>query len=173
MKVTRYLLLLAAMFSFSKLFGESLKVGDTAPVVSAITDTGAKLNFAEVYKKGYTLVYFYPKADTSGCTKQGCSLRDSYGDLTKQGVTVIGVSHDSPAAQKAFKEKNSFPFTLIADQDEAVSKAFGVPDYPATSMAQRQAYLIDKDGKIVWCDYKAKTDKQAEDVLAALKKLGG
>ena len=173
MKFTRLLTVLAATFLFTKSNAEPLKVGDAAPAVTGITETGAKLNFAEVYPKGYTLVYFYPKADTSGCTKQGCSLRDSYGDLTKQGVTVIGVSHDSPAAQKAFKEKNSFPFTLIADQDEAVSKAFGVPDYPATSMAQRQAYLIDKDGKIVWCDYKAKTDKQAEDVLAALKKLGG
>ena len=173
MKITRLLAILSALFLFTKSHADPLKVGDAAPAVTGVTETGDKLNFAEVYPKGYTLVYFYPKADTGGCTKQGCSLRDAYGDLTKQGVSVIGVSHDSPAAQKAFKDKNSFPFPLIADQDEAVSKAFGVPNIPATGMASRQAYLINKDGKIVWCDYKAKTDKQAEDVLAALKKLGG
>jgi peroxiredoxin Q/BCP len=172
MKVTHALILLAAMFLFTKSNADPLAVGAAAPAVTGITETGDKLNFADVYQKGYTLVYFYPKADTSGCTKQGCSLRDSYAELTKQGVKVIGVSHDSPAEQKAFKEKYNFPFTLIADQDEAVSKAFGVPDYPATSLAQRQAYLINKAGKIVWCDYKAKTDKQAEDVLAVLKTLG-
>jgi len=174
MKVTRLhaLLLLPAMFFFAKASAAQLKAGDAAPAVSGVTETGATLDFAEVYKQGYTLVYFYPKADTPGCTKQGCSLRDSYEALTQKGVKVIGVSHDSVAAQKAFKEKFSFPFTLVADQDQAVSKAFGVDNIPTTSLTQRQAYLINKDGKIVWADYKAKTDKQAEDVLAELAKLG-
>lgn len=174
MKVTRLLpLMFAALLSlFARAHAESLKAGDAAPEISATTETGAKLDFASVYKKGYTLVYFYPKADTAGCTKQGCSLRDAYADLTKKGVTVIGVSHDDVAAQKAFKEKNHFPFTLIADTDGAVVKAFGVPNIPATSLATRQAYLVDKNGKIVWADYKASTEKQAQDVLAELAKLG-
>ncbi len=168
-----WLAALFACFAFSaKTRAEALKVGDAAPAVSGVTETGEKLNFAEVYQKGYTLVYFYPKADTRGCTDQGCSLRDAYEELTKQGVTVIGVSHDAPAAQKAFKEKYHFPFTLIADEDEAVSKAFGVPDIPATSLASRQAYLIDKAGKIVWADYKAKTKEQAADVLKVMASLG-
>jgi peroxiredoxin Q/BCP len=173
MKFPRFLLMLSSLlFLFSKASADSLKVGDSAPAVTGITDTGDKLNFADVYKKGYTLVYFYPKADTSGCTAQGCSLRDGYGDLTKHGVTVIGVSHDTVEAQKSFKAKNSFPFTLIADKDEATSKAFGVPNYPMTGMASRQAYLIDKNGKVVWCDYKASTKEQAADVLKALAALG-
>jgi peroxiredoxin Q/BCP len=157
---------------FARLSAEPLKVGDLAPAVSATTETGATLNLGEVYPKGYTLVYFYPKADTPGCTKQGCSLRDAYETLTKKGVTVIGVSHDNPAAQKAFKEKYHLPFTLLADTDSAVLKAFGVPNIPMTSLASRQAYLIDKSGKIVWADYKASTDKQAADVLAELARLG-
>ena len=131
-------------------------------------ETGATLNFAEVYaRQPYTLVYFFPKADTPGCTKQGCSLRDAYEALTKKGVAVIGVSHDEVAEQKAFKEKYHLPFTLIAGHDDKVIEAFGVPHIMATSLAERQAYLI-KDGKVVWADYSASTDKQAADVLAVL-----
>ena len=147
-----------------------LQVGDKAPEVTGITETGQKLSFAEVYsKQAYTLVYFYPKADTSGCTAQGCSLRDAYEVLTKKGVVVIGVSLDQADAQKAFKEKNHFPFTLIADPDKTVVNAFGVSlmSTPIGQLAHREAYLI-KDGKIVWADYHAKTDKQAEDVLAVI-----
>lgn len=173
MKATRLLVLLIAAMSFlTRSNAESLKAGDPAPAVSGVTETGAKLDFADVYKNGYTLVYFYPKADTPGCTKQGCSLRDAYAALTKKGVTVIGVSHDDVAAQKAFKEKYDLPFTLVADTDNAVMKAFGVPNIPLTSLATRQAYLVDKNGKIVWADYKASTSKQADDVLAELSKLG-
>jgi peroxiredoxin Q/BCP len=147
---------------------EPLKVGDEAPAVTGVTETGAALAFADVYKQQpYTLVYFYPKADTPGCTKQGCSLRDAYETLTKKGVAVIGVSHDDVAAQKAFKEKYHLPFTLVAGHDGAVIGAFGVPSIPMTSLAKRQAYLI-KDGKIVWADYSASTEKQAEDVLKVI-----
>jgi peroxiredoxin Q/BCP len=122
----------------------------------------------DVYKKGYTLVYFYPKANTPGCTSQGCSLRDAYEVLTKKGVTVIGVSTDNAETQKGFKEKNHFPFTLLADTDKKVMRAFG---QDGLMYASRQAFLIDKDGKIVWRDLKAKTTEQANDVLAALDKL--
>jgi peroxiredoxin Q/BCP len=172
MKISPWALapLFLAMFSFAQ--ADPLKVGDMAPTVSGTTETGATLNLGEVYKQQpYTLVYFYPKAMTSGCTKQGCSLRDAYQDLTKQGVVVIGVSHDTVAAQKEFKEKYNFPFTLIADHDKAVSKAFGVPDIKLTGLATRQAYLI-KDGKVVWADYKASTDKQAADVEKVLAGFG-
>ncbi len=148
-----------------------LKVGDKAPEVTGITETGQKLNFADVYsKQAYTLVYFFPKADTPGCTAQGCSLRDAYETLTKQGVAVIGVSLDQADAQKAFKEKYHFPFTLIADPDRTVVDAFGVTVKTIPTIgqfAQREAFLI-RDGKIVWADYSAKTSKQAEDVLKVI-----
>ncbi|MDB6167014.1 MAG: alkyl hydroperoxide reductase/Thiol specific antioxidant/Mal allergen [Lacunisphaera sp.] len=174
MKVTRLLLLaLPAMLFFSKASADPLKVGDSAPAVSAVSDSGATINLADVYKQQpYTLVYFYPKADTPGCTAQGCSLRDGYEALTKKGVAVVGVSHDNVAAQKAFKEKYHLPFTLIADTDKTVITAFGVPtrDVPVMGeLAHRSAYLI-KDGKIVYTDYKGTTDKQAEAILAELNK---
>lgn len=166
----RFLLALTAMSLASLLSAraEPLKVGDPAPAVTGISETGQPVDFAAVYaKQPYTLVYFFPKADTPGCTKQGCSLRDAYEVLTKKGVAVIGVSHDDVAAQKAFKEKYHLPFTLIAGHDDKVIEAFGVPHILATSLAQRQAYLI-KDGRIIWADYSASTDKQADDVLQVL-----
>ncbi len=170
------LLFAAAMFFFSSASAEPLKVGDTAPAVTATTDAGEKLDLAAVYPRGWTLVYFYPKADTPGCTAQGCSLRDAYEALTAKGVTVVGVSTDSVEKQRKFKEEQRFPFTLLADTEHTISSAFGVPlrDVPLIgALAARQAYLINREGKIVWADYKASTKQQADDVLAALARLGG
>jgi peroxiredoxin Q/BCP len=162
----RPILTLSALFAmlFSTAKAEPLKVGDPAPDAVGVTETGAKISLADVYKKQpYTLVYFYPKADTPGCTKQGCSLRDGNTELAKKGVAIIGVSADTVDAQKAFKDKYSFPFTLIADPDKNVIKAFG---QSGVGFAKREAYLI-KDGKIVFKNAGV-TDKQAETVLAFL-----
>ncbi|HUR56334.1 MAG TPA: peroxiredoxin [Opitutaceae bacterium] len=160
---------LALMSLFSLLFGfaqaEPLKVGDKAPVISAQTDAGTTLNLGDVYKKNdYTLVWFYPKALTGGCTKQGCSLRDASAELTKKGVAVVGVSTDSVEKQKEFKDVNHFPFPLLSDTDKKVIKAFG---QSGAMMASREAYLIDRNGKVVYHDEK-QTDKQAEKVLEFL-----
>src|ERR1044071_7344358 len=112
------------LFAFAK--ADSLKVGDAAPTVGGVTDDGSKLNLGDVYKKNkYTVVWFYPKALTGGCTKQGCSLRDASADLKKNGVAVVGVSVDPVEKQKEFKDKNNFPFPLIADTDHKVLQAFG------------------------------------------------
>lgn len=131
-----------------------------------MTDDGQSLALAKVYAKHeYTLVYFYPKADTPGCTAQSCSLRDSYEVLQSKGVAVIGVSIDSVKDQKAFKEKYHLPFTLIADLEKKVAEAFGVPSM--MGHAKRQAFLI-KDNKIAWTDYSASTSEQAADVLEVI-----
>jgi len=164
----RFLLLAMSILStlFAAARAEPLKVGDPAPAVTGVTETGAALALADAYsKQPYTLVYFYPKAGTPGCTAQGCSLRDAYEALTKRGVAVIGVSHDSVADQKKFKDEQHFPFTLIADTDKKVIEAFGVPNM--LGVAKRQAFLI-KGGKIVWTDYAASTKQQADDVLKVL-----
>ncbi|PAW69115.1 MAG: hypothetical protein B9S34_00295 [Opitutia bacterium Tous-C1TDCM] len=160
---------LALMSLFSLLFGfaqaEPIKVGAKAPVLAAVTDAGTNLDLGETYKNNnYTLVWFYPKALTGGCTKQGCSLRDAAADLKKHGVAVVGVSTDTVEKQKEFKDKNNFPFPLLADTEKKVVKAFG---QSATLFASREAYLIDRTGKVVYYD-KGQTDKQAEMVLAFL-----
>ena len=157
--------LLAAAFlaMFSSSSAAPLPVGSAAPTVSGVTDAGNRLDLGDLYRKQpYTLVYFYPKADTPGCTAQGCSLRDAYEALLEKGVAVVGVSTDDVAAQKAFKEKYGLPFRLIADTDKRVMKAFGQD--PNRPVASRQAYLV-HDGRIVYADHKGSTAKQAEDVL--------
>ncbi len=163
MKTLRLFLMLSSFFGFfSKLSADSLKVGDAAPLVTGVTDSGTTLDLGEVYKANtYTVVWFYPKALTGGCTKQGCSLRDAGTDLTKQGATVVGVSLDPVEKQKEFKAVNHFPFPLIADTDKKVVKAFG---QSATLFASRECYVI-KGGKIVYKDTGV-TDQQAANVLA-------
>src|SRR5229473_2783119 len=88
---------------------EPLAVGAPAPAVSSADQDGKTVNFKDVYAKGPTLVYFYPKADTPGCTKEACSIRDSWADLKAKGIQVIGVSEDKVEAQKAFAQKYNLP----------------------------------------------------------------
>ena len=144
---------------------EPLKVGDAAPDAKSVDQNGNPVSLASLYGPGWTLVYFYPKADTPGCTAEACSLRDAFADLGKKGVTVIGVSADTPAEQKAFQEKYHLPFTLIADHDKQVIRAFGVPT--TMGFASRQSFLV-KDGKIVWRYLHASTTQQAADILKAV-----
>jgi peroxiredoxin Q/BCP len=141
-----------------------------APQIEAVDQNGKGVKLADFYAQGLTLVYFYPKANTPGCTAQACSLRDAYEDLTKAGVHVIGVSTDTVEAQKNFTHKQKLPFTLLADPDGKVLKAFGVKTIPIIGLSTRQAFLI-KDGKVVWRDEKASTKEQAADVLKVLKEL--
>jgi thioredoxin-dependent peroxiredoxin len=166
MKLLRFLLMSFSLSGLlARLAADSLPVGADAPVVSAVTDTGETLNLGDVYAKNpYTVVWFYPKALTGGCTKQGCSLRDASAELTQRGAAVVGVSTDNVEAQKKFKETNNFPFPLLADTDKKVVKAFG---QSAVMFASRECYVI-KGGKIVYKDAGV-TDKQAENVLAFLK----
>ena len=146
----------------------ALDVGAPAPAITALDQDGNNVSFADIYKKGVTLVYFYPKADTPGCTKEACSLRDSIAGLSARGLQILGVSEDKPDAQKKFQVKYSLPFTLIADSDGSVARAFGVPT--AGGFAKRQSFLV-QDGKIVWRDLNASTANQAADVNKALDQL--
>ncbi len=164
MKNLRTLLTLTAflaMFSLSQA-ADRPNVGDPAPVATATTEEGVELNLADVYTSSpYTLVFFYPKAFTPGCTAQSCSLRDGYEALAKLGVTIIGVSTDTVEKQKKFKEEYKLPYTLIADINKVVLKAFG---QNALMFASRQAFLI-HDGKVVYADTKGTTKDQADKIL--------
>lgn len=164
-----FLLAMSLLTFFGLKAAQALPIGAGAPVLEAFDQDGQRLNFGDYYRKGLVLVYFYPKADTPGCTAQACSLRDAYADLLTDGVQVIGVSHDSPSAQKKFQEKYRLPFTLISDQDGRVAKAFEVPTM--IGFTKRQAFLI-RDGKVVWADFSASTENQAADVKRAIQGLG-
>jgi peroxiredoxin Q/BCP len=161
----------SALLSFFGLVAPAgaLSVGDEAPRVKARDQSGAEVNLADVYAQGPTLVYFYPKADTPGCTAQACSLRDAFPDFAAEGVRIIGVSGDSVEGQKKFAEKYQLPFMLLADSDSVVAKAFGVPT--VMGIAKRQSFIV-KDGKIAWIVQSAKTADHAAEVQAALESLG-
>ena len=146
-------------------------MGDEAPKVSARDQNGAEVSLADVYAKGPTLIYFYPKAGTPGCTAQACSLRDAFPDFTGAGVQIIGVSADSVEGQKKFADDYKLPFTLLADTDLAVAKAFGVPTMPLIGVPKRQSFIV-KDGKIAWIVESAKTGDHAAEVQDALVTLG-
>lgn len=165
--VTQILTAVSTSVFATQAMAEPLAIGAHIPSVIQQNQNGQEVNLPQVAAKGYALVYFYPKADTPGCTKQACSLRDSYEALTDQGVKIFGVSSDKVSAQKAFQEKYKLPFDLLADSDKKVITAFGVPK--TLGFAKRQAFLF-KDGKLVWSDLSASTEKQAEDVLKFLAK---
>ncbi len=168
MRTAVFLITMAALTQFLYGSGEPLEIGAEAPRVTALNQDGESIALGDLYPSGDVLVYFYPRADTPGCTKQACSLRDDFEVLTERGVTVIGVSNDSLEAQKKFQEKYDLPFTLLADEDKTVISAFGVP--AKRGPAARQAFLI-RTGKVVWRDLSASTAEQAADVLAALDTL--
>ena len=144
-----------------------LEIGAPLPDVVAVDQDGNAFSLRNEASTGYVLVYFYPKADTPGCTAQACSLRDAYTVLQEKGVRIFGVSVDKPEAQRRFKEKYRLPFRLIADDGGKVIDAFGVPRIPVMGFASRQAFLF-RDGVLVWRDLKASTKEQAADVLKVL-----
>jgi len=139
-----------------------LKVGDQAPDIQLHTDTGEDFQLSAM-KGTRVVLYFYPKADTPGCTVEACEFRDDIKKFAKKGTAVIGVSPDKPAAQAKFKEKYDLPFTLLADQDKAAAEAYGV--YQEKNMygkkvmgIVRTTFVIGPDGKIekIYCKVKAK-----------------
>ena len=130
-----------------------LKQGDPAPDFTLLDQNGEPFHLAERVKagKGWHLIYFYPKADTPGCTTQSCGLRDVLGDIGD--TAVVGISPDKPAKQKKFDEKYGLGFPLLADQDHAVAESYGAwgekKNYGRTYMGIiRSAFLVDEDGNL-------------------------
>jgi peroxiredoxin Q/BCP len=126
-----------------------LPVGAPAPAFTAVAHDGQKVDLAKLKGK-YVALYFYPKDDTSGCTKEACDIRDSWSKLQKTGVLVFGVSEQDNASHKMFAEKYKLPFPLLPDEKGEIAAKYRVP--VVDGKARRITYLIDKDGKIkhVW-----------------------
>jgi thioredoxin-dependent peroxiredoxin len=150
----------------------ALSVGDPAPDITVQDDQGKPFNLSSL--KGKTVVlYFYPKADTPGCTKEACGFRDTSQEFAKRNAVVIGVSPDQPSAQAKFKAKYELSFPLLADEDHQVAEAFGV--WKEKSMygkkymgVERTTFLIGPDGRIARIFNKVKPEGHAEEVAAAL-----
>lgn len=152
-----------------------LDVGNPAPNISLVSDTGETISLSALRGKPVVL-YFYPKDDTPGCTRQACGVRDSWESFEQAGATVLGVSPDGEASHVKFKEKYSLPFTLLSDPEREAAKAFGVwvekKNYGKTSMGiERTAFVIGPDGTIAKIFRRVNPDEHADKVLAALAEV--
>ena len=149
-----------------------LKEGSKAPTFALQDQDGKTVKLAD-FKGRKLLVYFYPKADTPGCTTQSCSVRDSKKDLAKLGVAVVGISPDKPSKQLAFDQKYGLGFPLLSDADHAVAEKYGVwgekVNYGRTYMGTiRSSFLIDENGKIARAWYKVSPKDTVPNAEAAL-----
>lgn len=150
-----------------------LKEGDLAPEFSANTNGGGKISLAD-FKGKNVILYFYPRDDTPGCTKEACAFRDNFADFKKRGAIVLGVSTDSAKSHDKFIEKFKLPFTLLADEDKKIVEAYGVwgeksfmgRKYLGTN---RVTFLIGPEGKIKKIWPQVKPDEHTAEVLAALE----
>jgi len=148
-----------------------LKEGDPAPEFKVLTDTGEEFDLAK-HKKEKIVLYFYPRADTPGCTIESCEFRDSVKKFTKKGVTVLGVSPDTTKAQAKFKEKFDLNFTLLADAEKEIANKYGVMKeknmYGKKVMGVARTTFVIENGKITKIFNNVKPEGHAEEVLASL-----
>jgi len=149
-----------------------LKVGDEAPDIKVATDSGEEFQLSDMRGKRVVL-YFYPKADTPGCTVEACEFRDDLKKFARKDTAIVGVSPDKPTAQAKFKTKYDLPFTLLADEDKAAAHAYGVWKeknmYGKKVMGiERTTFVIGPDGKIEKIYNKVKAKGHATAVLDAL-----
>jgi peroxiredoxin Q/BCP len=145
-------------------------VGSAAPLVSGQTQDGKTWKLADAVGKKNVLLYFYPKDDTPGCTKEACGLRDRMGDLQKANVEVVGVSFDSAESHQKFIAKHNLNFTLLADTDGKIADAYGVR-IAGKNVARRVSFLIGKDGKIVHVTDAQSADTHLTEMSDAVAKL--
>jgi peroxiredoxin Q/BCP len=149
-----------------------LKAGDPAPDFTTVTDTGATVKLSDFRGKRVVL-YFYPKDDTPGCTTQSCGFRDTYPVIEEKNAVVLGVSPDGVTSHQKFKTKFDLPFTLLVDEDHAISEAYGVwqerSNYGKTYMGiVRSHFIIDEQGTIADAQVKVSPTESVERALAAL-----
>jgi peroxiredoxin Q/BCP len=149
-----------------------LQEGDKAPDIKLETDAGEPFKLSSLKGKKVVL-YFYPRADTPGCTVESCEFRDQSKKFDKKDVVILGISPDTPKAQSKFKDKFDLPFTLLADADKTAAEAYGV--YKEKNMygkkvmgVERTTFLIDEQGRISKIFRKVKPEGHAEQVLALL-----
>ena len=125
---------------------KSIEVGDKCPIFTLKDQDGEIFNIEDSIGKDSLVIYFYPKDETAGCTKQACSFRDAFEDFISAGAKVIGISSDDEKSHKKFAKKHNLPFTLLADSDKKVRRAFGVPTNLLGLIPGRVTYVVDKKG---------------------------
>ena len=152
-----------------------LEIGTKAPGFT-LPDQNGEMHSLEDYKGEKVILYFYPRDNTPGCTKQACGFGDRYPQFREKGAVVLGVSKDSVASHKKFEEKYGLPFTLLSDTELEVIKAYDVwkekKNYGKVSMGVvRTTYLIDEEGVIIKAMDKVKAADNPQDMLDALSEM--
>ena len=140
--------------------------GKPAPDFELESDSGETVKLSDLRGKPVVL-YFYPKDDTPGCTKQACGIRDAWGEFQRAGAEVFGISADSQASHERFKSKYSLPFRLLADPEHKLGQPYGV-EQEGKSSYERSTFVIDADGNVAKIFHRVKPDQHADQVLAAL-----
>ena len=166
--LTALFLLVAPAFATA---AEPPEVGAPAPAFSLPDQTG-KTHALTDYAGRWLVLYFYPKDDTPGCTKEACNFRDDIARIRKLGAEVVGVSVDDAASHAAFAKKHSLPFTLLADQGGAVAASYGaLRDLMVMKIAKRVTFIIDPQGRVAQRYLDVDPDVHAAEVLADLERL--
>jgi len=158
---------MAAWFAYA---AELVKVGDVAPDFSVAASDGTTVRLKDYLGKGPIVLYFYPKDDTPGCTKEACGIRDSFAEFKGLNATVFGVSFDSVAAHQQFVTKYKLPFVLLADTDKKIAVAYGVAGTKSL-WASRVTFLIDAQGKIARVFPKVSPVEHSAELRQALAEL--
>ena len=162
--------IMGVLWPFRSRAAETPKVGDAAPPIEGTDQDGKTWKLAEVIGKKVVLLYFYPKDDTPGCTKEACGFRDRMEDLKKDKVEVVGVSFDSAASHQQFIAKYKLNFPLLADADGKIAQSYGVK-MSGRNMARRVSFLIGLDGKIVHVTDTPSADTHLSELQEAVAKL--
>ena len=190
MKTLLSVLCIVLLAQFASFGDEMPKVGDKAPDFSALSVSAdgkppfprfsdnapgfpssvKTVQLKDYLGKGPIILYFYPKDDTKGCTAEACGIRDTMDQFKGLDATVLGVSFDSVESHKAFIAKYGLPFTLLADTDKKVAKAYGVAD-DSSKVASRVTFVIDKNGKIAFVDPKVNPATHAAEMRAVLANM--
>ncbi len=146
-----------------------IKVGDKAPLFEGITDSGEKISISDQIGKKNVILYFYPKDDTPGCTKEACGFRDNWEKILSMDASVVGVSAQSVESHKEFKKKHSLPFPLVSDQDGEIRKLYGATGF---LIPPRVTFVIDKEGIVRYVlNSQLNITKHLSDALATLESM--
>lgn len=157
-------LLVAALLFGSSYSAYAIKVGDIAPAFEAQNQDGKLVKLKDLHGK-YVLLYFYPKDDTPGCTKQACKIRDNYSQYRDRGVMVFGVSRQSAESHQAFRKKHKLPFDLLIDGDGKLAESFGISMIPLLGLHKRQSVLIAPSGQVAAFIENVDPDTHSDEIL--------
>ena len=150
---------------------EILKVGDKMPIFGAKDQDGNDFYIESVLYKKVLVIYFYPKDETPGCTKQACSFRDEYEDIKNAGAEVIGISGDSVKSHKKFAQNHKLPYILLSDNDKSIRKLFGVPTIMLGLIPGRVTYVVDLKGIVQMVYNSMDASQHIPKSLEAIQKL--